>query len=198
MGGIAAMTCRWVQFMKPVALWVIVLCLLTACGFQLRGGVDSALQRVHVSSERGVQLLVPLRERLSGLGISLVNKSGQPEILVHLIADNFNRRTISVTGRVLAAEYELTMSVDYQISRGESAGSVYEPEASDKPRESDEPQASPGSQALQQRHLEVSRIFAIDQGNLVGSSEEQTLLMAEMREDLVQQIVRNMNALASP
>jgi len=172
---------------KVAAYCVMVLCLLSACGFQLRGGgVDSALQRVHVSSERGVQLLVPLRQRLSSLGISLVNKTGQPEVLVHLLSNNFNRRTISVTGRVLAAEYELTMSAHYQISRGEDKISVNQPQAPNQP------------QALQERHLEVSRIFAIDQGNLVGSSEEQALLMAEMREDLVQQIIRNMNTLALP
>jgi len=174
---------RWFASAKFALLCVVALCLISACGFHLRGGgVDSILQRVHLSSERGVQLLVPLRQRLSGLGISLVKESARPEVLVHLLANNFNRRTISVTGRVLAAEYELTMSVRYQISRGDTADSL------------------PGQQpkAPQERLLEVSRIYAIDQGNLVGSSEEQALLMFEMREDLVQQIIRNMNTLANP
>ncbi len=172
----ASLACEIYKGPKLILLCVLNMALLTACGFQLRGsGVDSALQRVHVSTEKGVQLFVPLRQRVSGLGISLVGEAGQPEVLVHLVSDNFNRRTVSVTGRVLAAEYELTMSVHYQISPG---GSDTE------------------SGVLQDRHLEVSRIFAIDQGNLVGSSEEQALLMTEMREDLVQQIIRNMNTVA--
>ena len=82
---------------------------------------------------------------------------------------------------MLAAEYELTMTAHYQISPGGPGG----PGGNDA-----------ASEAVQDRHLEVSRIFAIDQGNVVGSSEEQALLMAEMREDLVQQIIRNMNTVA--
>ena len=172
----------WHSCLKNMLLCTLCVSLLTACGFQLRGsGVDSALQRVHVSTERGVQILVPLRQRLTGLGISLVTRAGQPEVLVHLVSDNFDRRTVSVTGRVLAAEYELTMTAHYQISPGGPGG----PGGNDA-----------ASEAVQDRHLEVSRIFAIDQGNVVGSSEEQALLMAEMREDLVQQIIRNMNTVA--
>ena len=150
--------------------FVLFLSLAGGCGFQLRGsGVESSLQTVHLSSVKGVKLMGPLRQRLTALGITLVNKPEQAELSLRLLADNFERRTSSVTGRALAAEYELTMTVQFQITNPDS------------------------EIVLTDQQLEVSRIFAIDQGNLVGSSEEQALLVTEMREDLVQQIIRSMN-----
>lgn len=161
--------------LKPVyCLFLLAFIALSAgCGFQLRGsGVESSLQSVYVSSARNVQLYGLLRQRLSGLGITLTGSQQGTEMSVHLISDTFKRRTISVTGRALAAEYELIMVARYSIGLTEDSSEAIE------------------------HSLEVSRIFAIDQGNLVGSSEEQVLLVGEMREDLVQQIIRHMNTLA--
>jgi LPS-assembly lipoprotein len=42
-----------------------------------------------------------------------------------------------------------------------------------------------------------ARVYQVDRDNLVGSNEEETLLEREMRSDLVQQIIRAVNAVTT-
>ena len=50
---------------------------------------------------------------------------------------------------------------------------------------------------LTPRSIRASRVYTVDRNNIVGSSEEQALLQREMVEDLVQQIIRGVNAVVT-
>jgi len=161
------MTCFSGRLLK-LSVCLLLLMGMSACGFHLRGGgLKTTIERVYVSAAPGSELVTPLKRRLRSLGVQVVGKPAGAPFRLHLIQDDFSQRTVSVTGRALAAEYELALAVHYQILNAQA-------------------------EVVADNHLDVSRIFRIDQGNLVGTSEEQALLRTEMREDLVQQIIRSL------
>ncbi|MFP6835378.1 MAG: LPS assembly lipoprotein LptE, partial [Pseudomonadales bacterium] len=76
------------------------------------------------------------------------------------------------TKQARAAEYEMNLGVQYRVLDGA------------------------GNELVGPRWARSVRVFRVDRGNIVGNSEEQALLEQEMRNDLIQQIVRTLNTVA--
>ena len=77
-----------------------------------------------------------------------------------------------MAGSARAAEYETSLAVRYRIL---GAGSE---------------ELAPAT------WIERQRVYRIDRDNIVGSSEEQALLEAELMQDMVGQIIRAMEAVS--
>ena len=90
-------------------------------------------------------------------------------MIVDLLDERRQRRTVAVTGSARAAEYEVSIGVRFAIRTG--AKVVREPD-----------------------WLEASRVFTVDRDNIAGTAGEQALIEAELADDLVQQILRALNA----
>ena len=149
--------------------WALMF-LLASCGFHLRTwdlgtSLDSA--RVEASQRHG--LAAPLRRVLSQSGVSEADE-GESQIVVKLLDQRRNRRSVSVTGQARAAEYETTLQVRYQVHSAD------------------------GTELIPPRWVRSERVFRVDRDNIVGNSEEQALLEQEMQNDLIQQILRSLVA----
>ena len=149
---------------------LLTLLISSGCGFHprswdLEGNVASA----KITANQRNPLAEPLGRALRSAGVTIV-ESGEADLLVELLADRQNRRSISVTDQARAAEYETTLSVQYAVH--------------DKD----------GNTLSAPRWVRASRTYEVDRNNLVGSSEEQSLLEREMVTDLVQQLIRGINA----
>jgi len=143
---------------------------LGGCGFHLRGsGLSSSVESVWITAQRNVSVDDALRLRL---GYAKVALEQDADLVVNLLAERLDRQSVSVTEQGRAAEYELTLDVQYQISR-RSAGLLAAP-----------------SWIHSRRH------YRFDRFNIIGSSEEQALLEQEMRNDIAQQIIRSLNAVS--
>jgi len=150
-------------------LWLLLT--LAGCGYHLRtweleGNVASA----KITANARNPLAEPLGRALRSSGVTLVD-SGPADVQIELLTDQRGRRSVSVTDQARAAEYETSLSVQYAVRN--AAG---------------EPLAQP-------QWVRTSRVYTVDRNNLVGSSEEQSLLEREMVNDLVQQVIRGLNAL---
>lgn len=158
---------RWL-----VSLWVLSF-LVSGCGFHLRtwdleGNVDTA----KLTSNLRNPVADPLGRALKSAGVEVVD-SGEVDVAIELISDEESRRSISVTNQARAAEYQTTLTVVYAVHDGS------------------------GNVLAEPRTVRASRTFTVDRNNLVGSSEEQALLQREMVDDLVQQIIRGVNAVVT-
>ena len=144
--------------------------LLGACGFQLRGtggGEAFALRELDLRAEdRYGDAARQLRTLLESSGVRV--HPGAPYQLV-LLEEEIGQRTASFTSGARSAEYELTAALDYQI------------------RSRQHP--------LLENRLETQKVVAHDQNNLIGSEQERQLQLEEMRRDLLQQLVRRLQAL---
>lgn len=140
------------------------------CGFQLRTwDLATTFETVRLEAERGVDLHRDLGRALGFAGVRVV--PGDADVVVALSDQRNDRRSASVTRDARTAEYELSLQVTVAVSDAEG-------------------------NLLTESVLRSERVARLDGNNLVGSSEERTLLVEEMRSDLVGRMLRTLDVLA--
>lgn len=147
---------------------------LSSCGFQLRTWqLDGNIETILVANNTGIaQVGKDLEKAIGQTGVTLlteVDTERTPQLQVQLLQAAENRRSISVGGDARAAEYELSLQVNFVL-------------LDDNNVELTEP-----------RWIRVQRIYRLNRNNLMGSNEEENILQREMRSDVVQQILRTIN-----
>jgi len=148
--------------------------LLPGCGFQLRTwDIGTSVESAYVAGSDRNPMKGPLERALRQAGVELAGAAGESAVVVELLDARQERRSVSVSGQARAAEYEMTLAVRYRVT---------------------EPG---GNELIAPQWLERERVYRVDRDNIVGSSEEQALLVREMQTDLVQQILRAVNAVAA-
>ena len=136
---------------------------LAGCGFHLRSyDLNTTVAAVHVTASGNNLASDPLRRGLSQAGVTLAELADEAELVVQLLDDRRDRRSVAVTDQARAAEYETSIGVRYAVEKPD------------------------GEVLIEPRW--------VDRVNIVGSSEEQVLLEREMVNDLVQQIIRALDA----
>jgi LPS-assembly lipoprotein len=157
--------------LKSLALYAAIL-LLASCGFHLRTyNFEAAVESFALASEPRIRVAQPLRQGLLQAGVQETDVASAA-LVVELLDQRLERRSASTAGQAGAAEYEMTHAVEYRILNGA------------------------GEELAPATWVQRDRIFRVDRDNIVGSSEEQALLEAEMTQDLVGQIIRAMDAVS--
>jgi LPS-assembly lipoprotein len=152
---------------------VALLLIVHGCGFHLRTwDMATSIESFYVEAPTSNLLAGPLRRALQQAGVAEAGSASKAEVVVHLLNATRERRSVSVTGQARAAEYEMNLGVQYQVFNGA------------------------GTELVPPRWARSVRVYEVDRANVVGSSEEQALLEGEMRSDLIQQIVRTLNAVS--
>jgi LPS-assembly lipoprotein len=149
--------------------------LLSGCGFHLRGAVDlpanyqrMAIEGVSPYSELGQKL----KRGLQANGVNVVEAAGA-QVILKLSEVSYQRRLLSVSALSgKTAEYELHYSL--KMSVRDRQGNVLVPE-----------------QPLQQL-----RDYVFDQGNVLATGNQEAQLRKDMERDLVDQILRRLQARA--
>ena len=155
-----------------VAVIALAVVAVAGCGFKLRGwDLESSVESVHVSAQPRIGLAGELRRALRQAGVRIEARPSEAAMIVELLEERRERRTVAVTGSARAAEYEVTISVRFAIRSG--ARVLREP-----------------------AWLDASRVFAVDRDNIAGTAGEQALIEAELANDLLQQIMRALNTVA--
>jgi len=155
------------------ALLALLVVDLHGCGFHLRTwDLGASVASFYVDAPGSNLLAGPLRRALRQAGITEAQSPGSAQVVVGLLNAQRERRSVSFTRNARAAEYEMNLGVQYRILDGA------------------------GTELVAPRWARSVRVFRVDRGNIVGNSEEQALLEQEMRNDLIQQIVRTLNAVS--
>ena len=156
--------------------WLAVVTVLTlsgACGFHLRTwDLQNAMESAYVESAPRHDLAEPLRRALRQAGVTQAEDAAGADMVIELLAQRQQRRSASVSGTARVTEYEMTYGVRYRVIDGD------------------------GTELVPAQWIERREVFSVDRNNIVGSSEEQTLLQREMRDDILQQILRTLTAVA--
>jgi LPS-assembly lipoprotein len=154
-------------------LVVLVALGLVGCGFQLRGtDLRSSVARVYVDAAPRHGFETPMRLALERAGVEVLELPAADGLVVDLIDERRDRRSISVSETAVAAEYEVIVGVRYGVRDGA------------------------GRQLIEPQWLARERVYRVDRDNILGSSEERALLESEMQSELIQQIIRSLDALA--
>ncbi|HPF26291.1 MAG TPA: LPS assembly lipoprotein LptE [Steroidobacteraceae bacterium] len=155
-------------------LWVL-LCIgaLSACGFQLQGRqpLPSFLTEVAVeASDMQTDFVQSLRKSLVSSGATLLPDGGAARAVVEITVDEFDERVLSVSGRNVPREYELSYRVRYTVRIG------------DEVRVNDE-------------ELRLTRDLSFDETQILAKDREQEILREALARDLAAQVLRRLAAL---
>jgi LPS-assembly lipoprotein len=144
--------------------------LLSACGFQLRGtGANQlSIKELDLSARDAYGLtVVQLRQVLEGSGVKIY--TGAPYKLV-IVDEQESQRSASSSGSGRASEYTLNTTLNYQIR-----GSM--------------------DRQLLVNKVQVEKVYVHDGNNLIGSDLEAGQVRREMRQDVVQNLMAQLQQL---
>ena len=148
--------------------------ILSSCGFSLRGSdvLSSKFQVIQLDMEQpNSEFSRLLRRSLEVADVSIeavaLTNSDSPVLLVS--NERIVSRPITVNPRARAAQYEMRLSIN--IALGNAERYLISPET-----------------------LMVERIYFEDIANIAGTQEEVEIIPAEMRRELVNQLMRRLEA----
>jgi LPS-assembly lipoprotein len=147
--------------------------IVTGCGWHLRGTgqVADNITSVHISAENRHSEFYSLLERaIKSNDITVAENATEAQYSIVTLNNKSAKRISTVSGGARASEYQLTESVDLLIL------------------------AADGTQLLSRTTLNTTRYLDFDEGEVQSKIQEADLLKREMHRDLIQQIIRRLNA----
>lgn len=159
----------------PLAPIIALAALLAGCGFHLRKEVElpASMQRVHiVIADPSSQLAKDLAKALPRSGAQVVDQVGPGVAVMQVSVNAFSTDVLSVGGTARANEYALRYHVEFEVD--DAAGTAL----------------------LPKQTIELSREFTFDASQALGVAAETDLLGKELERDMVQTILRRLQALA--
>lgn len=153
-------------------LLLSLICLITACGFKLRGTADlpSWLNQVAVVIQNAHRDLGPmLKDQLQAYKIALASSPGDASYLLIIEEDRSQQQITSVSASTTPRQYQMFYSVKFKlIARN---GKVMVPDSL----------------------VTVTRQLTVNNDRILGSDAEETTIYKEMRRDAVMQIISRLN-----
>ncbi|OZB05958.1 MAG: hypothetical protein B7X54_03880 [Idiomarina sp. 34-48-12] len=144
---------------------IIIATALTGCGFQLRDNyqLPPAMQTVSIEAPAFSEFGQVLERRLSLAG-ARIESPQQTNLVIEILEDTLDRRTLSLSQSGQVAEYEMIYTVYYQlIEQGEIS-------------------------AVQQ--VEVYRDYQDDPNFALAKTREREVLVQEMRDEAARLLLR--------
>ena len=154
-------------------LLVVVLALLTGCGFRLQGRLPlpASLAVTYIEADDAQSDFVQdLRRALLASGARLTAVRSEATAVVRLQRDEFLERVVSVSGRNVPREYELTYPVRFSVE-------------------------GPKGNLLPSEQVAASRDFSFDERAVLAKEREQEALRDALARDLVGVVMRRFSAL---
>jgi LPS-assembly lipoprotein len=158
--------------MKKVLIPLIVALCLSACGFHLRGIVDipTWLNNVAVVSKGEHKELVDLlRSQFDGYHIQVNEDAAQADYWIVINYVTLKQQIISIGASTNPRQYQLIMTVEFLLTTPK--GNIIKPP----------------------RKIFVTRQFTVNNDRILGSNEEEALLVSEMRQEAVVQIINRLS-----
>lgn len=162
-------------------LLVSVLCvaLLSGCGFNIRGSQQSGSQMVgqlYLEEVGNVSVLQPLRNALKAQQVQFAAIRDEADTVVILSNEILSRRVASVSGSGKVSEYELLHSVGLRVVRSDDSTKAGE-------------LVVDTSKLPKLQTVSVARDYTYDETDVLAKDDEERILRAEMKEELVRHLV---------
>ena len=159
----------------PFAVLALLAVLLAGCGFHMRKEVElpASMKKVHiVIGDPASPLAKDLAKALPRSGTEVVAETGPDVAIMNISANAFSTDVLSVSAGARANEYSLRYHVEFEVLN------------------------AAGTSLLPKQTIELSREFTFDSTQTLGLAAETDLLTQELERDMVQTILRRLEALA--
>lgn len=153
---------------RLLSLFLLMLLLLSACGYQLKSQVDldSAYDKTYIQHAISAPLYRPLAVALSNQGLTLVDDASDATAKVLIIKDSLVKQIQSIGTNNRVQEYRLDYELTFAVEFIDSI-------------------------AVPEQTLTLSRDYAFDIGQITGTQAEERILREQMYKDMAQMIIRS-------
>jgi LPS-assembly lipoprotein len=149
--------------------------LLSACGFSLRGTAElsSQFQPLHVESlDPSSAMLRELQRVFTNNHVALATDANSDGYSLGIGQESSSERALSVNATARAGEYEIEMTLPFQLRHD-------------------------GDVVLPPETLSLSKVYLADPDNAIAKNEEAELIRTEMRREMARQILRRLQTLST-
>jgi LPS-assembly lipoprotein len=146
---------------------------LTACGFQLRTApnIPIEMSRTYIAANNKYsQFYRKLRGELRKAGVQLVDSTSESSAVFSILADDTNRRVLSVSAHNVPREYEVYYTIYYSVESGKNT-------------------------IIMPKSLTLTRDYTYDETLVLGKEREEELLREAIVDDLVRIVLRQLSSL---
>ena len=158
--------------MKKYFIPLILILCLSACGFHLRGLIDVPewLNNVSIISKDGNKELASiLKSQLEGYKIKVNPDPIRANYWLIINKSNLQQQIISIGASTNPRQYQLILTIEFML------------------------QTSKGQLIKAPRLISVSRQLTVNNDRILGSNDEERVLVSEMRKDAVIQIINRLS-----
>ena len=155
-----------------LCLVVVLATALQSCGFALRGNdaISSSFSRLQLELQQPQSELSRLLQRsLSSADVEITTGSSTGTPILRLSNERVSNRPVTINPRARAAQVEIRLSVDVQLTQT-------------------------GEDLIPTETLSVNRAYFQDIENIAGNQEEVEIITAELRRELVNQLMRRLES----
>lgn len=159
--------------MKRFGALSLIVLLLSACGFHLRGmqALPSSLQILGLASDKPYSdLTIATRNTLRGLGIDVVSRDETAPFTLELLTDTVSREVTVISANTQVSEVNLKYSVEFQL-RDKSGKVILGPQT-----------------------VTTQRNFTENTNRILGTYNEYDDTLSFMRRDIINQILARLRA----
>lgn len=158
--------------MKKHLFSLILALLVTACGFHLRGAIDIPewINNVSIISKDGdKELVAMLSTQLENYKIEVNPEPDQAKYWLVINKVTVQRQIVSIGASTNPRQYQLIMTVEFML------------------------QTIKGQVIKAPRQIIVNRQLTVNNDRILGSNEEESILINEMRQDAIIQIINRLS-----
>lgn len=156
---------------KKIIPLLLALC-LSACGFHLRGLIDIPewLNNVSIISKDGnKELISALQSQLEGYKIEVNPDPALAKYWLIINRTNLHQQIVSIGASTNPRQYQLILTIEYML------------------------QARNGQIIKPPKLISVSRQLTVNNDRILGSNDEEIVLISEMKKEAVIQIINRLS-----
>lgn len=155
-----------------VSAGLLLLCTLTACGFQLRGSTQLPFHTLWVGFSDASPLGTEFRRYIrSGTSTRLVENAADAEARLEVLGESRQKEILSLDATGQVREYTLYYVFVFKVDNGK------------------------GLDFIPPTRITLKRDISVNNNTLLAKQAEENLLYRDMQSDLVQQLLRRLAAI---
>ena len=160
---------------RLLALAIVILGVLTGCGFQMVGRpLPADANRIYLKTTSPYsEFARSLDKRVIERGGVLVSRPAEADVVLTIVDDSTGQRVLSVSARNIPREYEIFYVLQFSI------------------------EAPDNSPLVPVQVIDLQRSYTYDETQVLGKRNEETVLREALADDLVRQVLRRVESLLS-
>ncbi|MDH5479606.1 MAG: LPS assembly lipoprotein LptE [Nitrosomonas sp.] len=159
-----------------IAFVIALLCILTACGFKLRGQISNLpFESLHISAPLGHTIGADLERAVDASTTTrLVKKAEDAEAILKILSATNQRNILSLSGGGRVREFQLIFRISYQLVDNN------------------------GIEITPTNEIALVRILPFLDAQILAKEAEERMLYKDMQADAIQQIIWRLSAIRKP